>query len=430
MIISTGEFRPEVLKKYINSILGMVSNDLSDPFVNKLIKFEQNFQQRSTESRGTGKTVLNYTSLPTFPPQFQWNDWKHAIQGLVDTSKIEDEVHAHNVAALTNVTNELFIVDSKLRVSYVSILAITHILRYRVQGGSGRDTCVSLAMKHFPVNTIYLLSEKRIVPTLQDTFTKFVKGIQRQVVNEVAKEMWLTKNNVETIRNMIKEIDLIVPETFPPLLRKDVPLMSPQFTESYVLMSHYTRTLENKYLKFTTLFPSLLRARVEIEDDDLAFTNAIMWAPWFYDQKDDTYINYATVGVRTGIALFKFIMEKSTQLPQVNQKWKEHVSCMLRQTGLFNKTWGNTLLGAAYEVARGSSVALGLASPFPDVNAKRLFFGRLCQQYCDRRNARYVYTTDFNFMRPRLLCEFSARQQPLFWEAFGCWDFKGNCSLT
>ncbi|XP_064462254.1 uncharacterized protein LOC135372688 isoform X2 [Ornithodoros turicata] len=437
MIAPTSEeFLPKILKPYINSILDAVPHDLSDDFVNNLIEFEHTFQKLSKESRKSEKVRLGYRSFPAFPPQLQWRDWRQAIQrSLLDPGKVEDEPFVYNMSALTNVTNRLFIVDSMLRVSYVSLLAITNVLRYRFQGEMSQDTCVRLAMEHFPVNTIYLLSEKRIVPTLQDTFTMFVKGIQSQVIKEVAKATWMTKNHLQAITNMINALDLVVPETLPPLLSRDVPPMSSEFTKNYVLISNYTRALENKYLEFRTSFSQLLRASVQIEEgtNDLGFTNAIMWKPWFYDQKEDTYINYATVGVRTGIALFKFVLEEYMEKnqSQVNGNWKSDVTCMLRQTRLLlQRKWSESSLGAAYAATRGTSVALGLASPFPDINAKRLFFGRLCQQYCDQLgNSPFQSSTDYNQLNPRLLCEVAVRQHPLFWEAFGCWNFKGNCSI-
>ncbi|XP_064460360.1 uncharacterized protein LOC135370519 isoform X1 [Ornithodoros turicata] len=435
MIRPTAEkFSPEVLKPYIISVLEAIGIDMTHAFIKDLIKFEENFQQRSYESRESwDDTPFNYTSLPSFPPHLQWEDWKKAIQReIVGASKIQDELYVYNMNAVTNITKELFIVDAKLRASYVSLLAVTNILRYRFQTSSAQDTCVSLAMKHFPVNTIYLISEQRIVPTLQSTFTIFVKGIQSQVIQEVAKAMWMTRNHFGAMRNMIKALDVLVPETLPPLLSRDVPVMSAEFPENYVRISEYTRALENKYLKFGTHSARALRANVRIDKDDFEFTNGIMWAPWFYDGKEDSYINYATVGVRTAIALFKFVMSKSTRLlqSQVNQQWKEGVSCMLHQTKLLQSNWSESALRSAYEVARGTSVALDLASPLPDINAKRLFFARLCQQYCDRGDISNADITDFNPMKPSLFCEFAVRQQPLFWEAFGCWNFKGNCSIT
>ncbi|XP_064457958.1 uncharacterized protein LOC135368526 [Ornithodoros turicata] len=433
MIMPTAnKFRPKDVMHYVSSILEAVIQNGTEPFTRALIKFEANFQKQSRQSRKSSQTLLNYASFPIIPGQLDLGDWKRAIEvNLVDASKIEGKVYVHDMSALTNVTKELFSVDSKLRVSFLSLLAITNIFRYRVQREHGRDTCVSLAMEHFPENTVYLLSEKRIVSTLQNSFTKFIQSIQRQVIKEIAKATWMTTKHFEAIRNKMKEIDLRVPETLPPLVSKDVPKMSPEFTKNYIDMSEYTRGLQNKYLKFSTHFSRALRAGVRIEDDDLEITNAIMWTPWFYDQKDDAYINYATVGVRVAIELMKFLMkEYIVLLPELKKKWKGGVSCMLRQTKLPRMRSGDSFLGAAYEVARGTSVALGLASPLPDSNAKRLFFGRLCQQYCDRRDDTRLDTTDLNIMKPSLLCEFSVRQQPLFWEAFDCRNFSGNCTIT
>ncbi|XP_064476767.1 uncharacterized protein LOC135390792 isoform X2 [Ornithodoros turicata] len=426
-------------------ILGVLPGFNTDPSENErifqaLMEFEKSFhlQSKRTDVADTNLTCMaGNCQLPTIPGKLTSRDWDTAIQkslGDVATAKMRRMLPYPR--PLENVTLAFFAADPAILLRYIFLLAITNLFEPRA--GDPRQACASLTLKHFAASTTYLLGEKRNKPGLRKHFAKFVEGVRDTVGQALTNATWMTPATIDSARRLVRDTKFVLPDTAPPAV-SDTLAMTDSFLKNYpYVLQRYSETLNRHPRHRQPTFgvrSSQLYANVEVnsESNHITITNGLMWYPWFYDDDGSGSINYATVGFRVAHALFTVVAWRvfNTWPSEVRPKFVQQVVCVTEQystlfAGKIRKSDEDLAKVSVYATARGVSLALQLSS-FPDEEAKRLFFGRYCQQYCTSRSSgRSILRSPLS---AKTLCEFPVLLSPLFAKTFAC-NVTHKCILT